>query len=151
MIKQMWMFWISMAILAIGLLLALERAIFLARAIETTGAVTHIYSYNTRCGGKRKHNCTKFDATVQYTSTSGASHRIVVSAGSTRGHDQSIANASRRKGEKVGVVYSPSDPERAYENSLWGVWGAPLMAGFVQIATLFGSMSEGRKRRSSWS
>jgi hypothetical protein len=51
-------------------------------------------------------------------------------------------------GQQVGVVYSPSDPARAYENTFFGVFGAPLMAGIMQIATLFGSMSEGRGRRS---
>ena len=69
-----------------------------------------------------------------------------VGAGSSRGSNQPVASASRHAGDPVRVVYSPRNPTKAYQDTFFGVWGAPVIAAGLQIATMLGSMSEGRRR-----
>lgn len=149
MIKQPWLLAVSGVCLLIALWLAGDRAMFLWSAEKTTGTVVEITGRNDRCGRRKaRYSCTKYSAQVEYATRSGSTHMLEISAGSARGHSQPTSRARVRKEGPVPVVYAPDEPTRAYEDTLFGVWGAPLMAGFAQIATFLGSLTEGRKRRS---
>lgn len=148
MIRQPWLFAVSMVCLLIAIGFTVERTIFLLGAERTQGTVVAIDGRNATCGKKKhRYSCTQFTATVHYTIPSGAVLAIDIGAGSSRGSDQPATNASRRTGDPVRVVYSPKNPSKAYQDSFFGVWGAPVIAAVFQIATLFGSMAEGRRRR----
>ena len=149
MIKQPWLLAVSGVCLVIALWLIVDRTMFLWSAEETIGTVVELTGRNDRCGSRKtRHSCTKFSAQVEYATKSGSTHTLEISAGSARGHNQPTSRARVRKDGPVPVVYAPDQPTRAYENTLFGVWGAPLWAGVAQIATLLGSLTEGRKRRS---
>ncbi len=149
MIKQPWLLVISGLLLVGALGFAADRVIFLMGAQKTRGTVERLTAENGRCGSKKnKYSCTRFSADVAFTTSDGRSSSISISAGSTRGHNQPTSSANVSVGQGVPVVYSPRNPSKAYQDSLWGVWGAPLMMFIGQLATLFGSFSEGRRRRS---
>ena len=148
MIKQPWLLVVSAVCLTVALWLVADRVMFLMKAEETVGTVADVTASNGRCGSRRsKHNCTRYGARVEYETGAGV-HSLSISAGSARGHSQPLSRARVQKNGRVPVVYSPDTPERSYENTVFGVWGAPLMAFFAQIATFIGSLTKGRARRS---
>ena len=148
MIKQPWLLAVSALCLLVAIGLATERLMFLAGSAETVGKVIRLEHRNERCGSqKRRYACTKFTAEVQYKPQAGGTFEIEISAGSSRGSDAPLTSANLRVDDPVPVVYSPGNPSKAYQNTFFGVWGAPLVAAGAQIATLFGSMAEGRRRR----
>ncbi len=149
MIKQPFFLFIAVALLVVVAWFVMDRIIFLRTAEKTVGKVTHISFVDNRCGGrKRRHRCTRFTAHVQYVPLAGRLYNMNVSAGDVRGHGQPISRASLQVGSRVVVVYDPKNPAKAYEDSLFGVWGAPLMAFFAQIASLITSLTEPRRRNS---
>lgn len=125
----------------------IERILFLQIAEKTTGTVYDISSTNSRCGGKRRHNCTKFNASIKFNPLNNESEvRFVISAGSSRGHNRPLKEADYRVGENVPVVYDPNKPTKAYEDSFFGVWGVPIMLLFFQIISFFTSLTEPKRR-----
>lgn len=147
MIKQPLLFAISGGALLVALGLFAWRGVFWLTAYETDGVVSAIESKNTQCGSKRsKHACTRFTAVLTFHAHDGSSHRTTTSAGEERGYSQPVTDADRRVGEHLPVLYSPLDPDDACHDSVWDVWGAPILAMVVQVITLFGSFFEGKKR-----
>ena len=135
-------------IIFVGFLLySFERLNFLRTAEKTTGTVASLYAENDRCGGKHKHNCTEFYARVHFRTRKEESAEFVVGAGKTRGHNQSLNYADRKVGDEVAVIYAPHNPTKSYVDTLWGVWGGPLMTLFVSFTSLFSSFSEPRRRK----
>ncbi|MCC7070321.1 MAG: DUF3592 domain-containing protein [Deltaproteobacteria bacterium] len=148
MIKQPWLLVVSGILLVGAIGFAVDRLIFLASAEKTQGTVERITASNGRCGSKKnKYPCTRFEAEVAFTTKKGRDGEITVSAGSARGNNQPTSAADLSVGRGVPVVYNPRNPSKAYQDSLWGVWGTPLMMFIGQVATLFGSLSEGRRRQ----
>jgi hypothetical protein len=143
-IKKPFWFWSSVALAVVVVYFVLDRTVFLVRAERTTGVVTEVHGVNTRCGRKRKHNCTRFTARVRFTAQI-QEYTFSVSAGSARGHRQPLSRADYDVGESVPVVYNPGRPEQAYRDAFWDVWGTPVLAFFFQIAALLGSFQEKKK------
>lgn len=56
-----------------------------------------------------------------------------------------ISQAKHLVGQQVPVAYDPDRPGRAYRDSFWDIWGAPLMTFFVQLFAFFGGFSEKRR------
>lgn len=149
MIKQKWLFALSMLALVAGALLGLRQADFLLGAEKATGKVSSISKRNDECGRRRdRYDCTRFTAKVRFASQSGQTGNISVAAGTARGHNAPVSKAQRREGDPVRVIFDPGYLARAYENTTWDVWGAPLFALIVHVAMLIGSMTEQRERRS---
>ena len=145
-VKNKLLFVVSMALVLVVLGFVADRVVFLVRAEHATGEVTELSSYNTTCGRKRsRHACTQFRAHVRYT-VNDEERSLDVSAGSSRGNNRPLSEANYARGSKVPVLYTPRNPNQAYRDTFFDVWGAPLMAFFPQIATLVGAFSE--KRRS---
>jgi hypothetical protein len=129
----------------VGLWLVGDRVVFLAAAERTVGEVTQLESRNGRCGGRRtRRSCTKFYADVSYR-TGGATWVLEVTAGRSNGYGRPLAEADYRVGDRVTIAYNPRRPRQAYRDTLWDIWGAPLMAFFVQIGAMFGGLND-RKR-----
>lgn len=148
MIKQPWLLAVSGLCLVMGTYFVVDRLVFLATAERVMGTVTELTSRNDTCGSERnRYRCTKFRAEVAFEAKTGGSFTIDISAGQERGHDEPLSRALYEEGSQVEVVYSPRNPSKAYQNTLFGVWGAPIIAFGVQISTLLGSFSEGRRRR----
>jgi hypothetical protein len=141
---------ISGILLLVVIGFVVERLRFLDSAQKTVGQVSEVRSHNTRCGssgkGKKKYPCTKYDATVDYSAPGySETFHLELSAGSARGTGQPLSEADYKRGDAVKVVYDPKNPSKAYQDSLFGVWGAPIVLFVVQLATMFGSLVE-RKR-----
>jgi len=139
-----------LAVVLIGYVI--ERMIFLSTAVKASGTVISVDAHNGRCGGGRrraKNPCTKFNSTVEFQASNGRPYRFSVSSGSTRGSDKPTSNARLKIGAAVPVVYSPKDPSKAYEDSLWGVWAIPIFLFVGHLAALVASFMEPRRRRAS--
>lgn len=110
-----------------GVFLSGKRALFLWGAEKTKGTIASITGTNTTCGRKSsKRDCTQFHAQVAYTAKNGEKHTLGISAGSTDGHNIGIQNAKAKIGGIVEVLYDPSNPSIAYDNSFFSLWFAPL-------------------------
>lgn len=151
MIKQpVFAFLAFLLLLAVAWFIA-DRVKFLHTAERTKGTVTNVQSYNDRCGGGRRrssYSCTKFRAYVEYTLPGNAKYNICISAGSKRGYDQPLSGASYHVGMPVNVVYNPGKPTEAYEDTMMGVWGTPIMIAVFQVITFIVSLTEPKRRRS---
>jgi len=123
-----------------------DRVQFVLTAQSVTAVVDRVTSENDRCGRRRsRHNCTKYRATLSY-EVQARRHHISVSAGTQRGHNQPISRANYRSGDRVSVKYDPARPARAYRNTFWDIWGAPIFTFFAQIAVFVASFAEQRRR-----
>jgi hypothetical protein len=139
------MFVCSMVLALVVLGFVADRTLFLLRAVRTTGNVVDLNATNGRCRcGKRCHyDCTKFQALVRF-QTREEPATLWVSAGTSHGHNAALASAQYGVGNPVPVVFNPRNPTEAYRNSLWDVWGLPILTFFFQIATLIGSFTQRR-------
>lgn len=129
--------------------LVIHKLLFLQTAERTNGVVENITSSNGRCGKKRRsssYNCTHFTAQVRFSTRSGEVHQLSIGAGSRRGHDQPMSNASYQVGKAVAVIYDPHHPETAYHDSFFALWGIPIFVLVFQVATLAASFGEPRRR-----
>jgi preprotein translocase subunit SecF len=110
-----------------GIFLTGKTALFLWSADKTNGTSASISGTNTTCGRKSsKRDCTQFHAQVAFTAKNGEQHTLGISAGSRDGHNVSIQNATAKIGGIVEVLYDPSNPSIAYDNSFFSIWFAPL-------------------------
>jgi hypothetical protein len=125
-----------------------DRCLFLYSAERANGRVIKVVGHNSWCGYRRsRHPCTEFDAVVEFSTQVSSYHTLEVSAGSARDYYQPLSRASLRVGSVVSVVYDPSNPKRAYNDSLWGVWGMPIMIAMFQLSSLLASMSEPKNKK----
>ena len=148
MIRQPWLAAVAILLVLVGIVFALRQASFMLTAKRTTGTVTRVEARNATCGSKRnRHSCTEFTSIVAFQTLTGIHANTTVTSGSVRGHGAPESRASHPMGSSVPIIYSPGNPERAYRDSLFDVWFAPLASFGGAIATGLGSMSEGRRRR----
>ena len=155
MIKSMFLFIGSCFLFIFVLVFLAMRISFLSRAEKVDGHVTSVSSYNDRCssGSRRRrtyYDCTKFSAVISFVTNRGEGHSFTVSAGSSRGHNQPDTYASYRPGEAVPVLYDPKDPSNACRNTFMDKWGTPFMLFVFQIITLIASMTEKKRRVTTW-
>jgi Protein of unknown function (DUF3592) len=123
-----------------------DRTTFVVSARKVTATVESIAGSNDRCGRRRsKHNCTKFNATLHYIVDS-ANYYLRVSAGSARGHDQPISRSDYAAGQSETVAYDPDKPQRAFRDTTWDIWGAPIATFLCQIAAFVASFAEKKRR-----
>ena len=146
MIKQPSYAVLSLILFAVVVGYAIERITFLKRAERATGKVVEMSSSNGRCGGRSKHNCTRYSALVHFLARDTNS-TLIISAGSSRGHDRPLEYADVHLNDQVPVVYDPLNPTKAYEDTTAGVWGTPILILIFQISSLFASLSEPKSRR----
>jgi hypothetical protein len=131
----------------------INRLIFINNSERTTGIVENITGSNSRCrsGRKSRHNCTKFNATIRFNPLNESKeYRLELSAGSSRGHNQPISDASYQIGESVPVVYDPDAPDNVYLDSFYGLWATPIYLFVLQIISFVSSLMEPRRRQSEW-
>lgn len=146
MIKQPWLAGISAILLFVVLWFVVDRLWFLQSAETAMGTVRNVTSYNDRCGSKNnRYACTKFNADVAFVDKNNSSYQISISAGSCRGSNQALSNASYGVGANVEVVYDPKNPRRAYQNTFFGVWGTPIMVFAFQVSSFFASLFEKKR------
>lgn len=138
-IKNKFLFVISMALLVAFCYFTISQLLFLSRAEHGVGVVRRVWAVNGRCGGKRKHDCTKFLATVEFQSD-GSRISSDLRAGKTRGHDQPLSKAMHQVGDSVPIVFDPNRPEEISRDRFWDLWGASLLLLFFQAFTLLGSV-----------
>jgi hypothetical protein len=148
MIKQPIWAIVSLALLVVIAGFIVERCIFLYNAERAIGRVIAVDSHNGTCGHRRsRYACTEFDATVEFSTRMAARYTLEISAGTARGYDQPLSRASRRVSDGVWVVYNPNKPTKAYEDSVWGVWGMPIVLALFQLTSLLVSISEPKGKR----
>ena len=152
MIKQPWLAALSGIFLIVAIGFAINRVMFILNSKKTTGTVVSVTGSNHTCSSGSKRNrhtypCTQYSATIEFIPEGLAKHDFSVGAGSSRGYDRPIQNASLRTGENLPVIYNSKDPNEVYRDTLFDVWGAPIMALVAQIGSLFASLSEPRRRR----
>ena len=151
MIKQPWLFGISMVLLLVAGGFATERLWFLSHAEKVQGTVVEITAQDGRCGGggkrRRSYTCTRYTAHIQFATRNGGSGGLSVGAGRSRGKGQPTSWASYRVSQTLPVVYDPRNEAKAYLDSIMGVWGTPIFILIAQFSTLIASVSESRRRR----
>jgi hypothetical protein len=152
MIKNWFLFLVSLLLIPVALWFLGERLTFLSRAIRVDGEVSEVRATNGTCSSgkrrrKRSHSCTKFEATIDFTTLRGEQGFLEVSAGSARGHNQAETRASTREGAKVPVLYDPNNISNACRDYFMDKWGKPLMFFIAQLITMIGSLFEGKKGR----
>lgn len=143
--KEIWVVIVFGVVLILFLSSCIERVLFLKNAVRVNGTVLSITGTEGTCvdyrrpryraGEKRIRfdSCTKFVATVGYTSPNNARSTFIVEAGQRRGIEQPIKYASLIVGERVQAIYDSRDPARVYKDTLWGVWDVPIMIFIVFI------------------
>ena len=138
-IMKRFLFAITCVVLLIaGVFLSGKRALFLWSAEKATGTIASITGSNTTCGRKSsKRDCTQFHAQVAYTSKNGENHTLGISAGSQDGHNAPIQYAKAKIGGLIEVLYDPSNPSVAYDNSFMSIWFAPLASFAGAIFCIF--------------
>lgn len=142
-----WNFYFTAAILLTLPLVyfLIDRAVFSMRARETVGIVQRIHAENDNCGRRRRrHNCTNFEADLRY-DVDEISYQVTVSAGSARGHNKPTSLADYAVGQSEKVAYDESRPSRAYRDTVWDIWGAPIITFFLQVAAFIASLKEERR------
>jgi hypothetical protein len=135
----------SLIIAAVLAYLVGDRIVFMSRAVRTVGAVTEVSASDERCGRKGRRRCTKFTATVQFAAGDDA-HAIGVGAGSARGYGQPVTYAKYRVGSRVGIVFDPRNPARAYRDTLWDVWAGPMLCLLILATPLVVTFTERRPK-----
>jgi|GEM_PF-2052952 len=150
--KSTW-WWTASAILLLVLAgWVTERMVFLSAAERTIGVVEKIEGINGRCKIRRgrrqlrKFPCTKFLAGVSFTTAAGSQHLLTLKAGEALGKRQPISRASRRLGERVGVIYDPQNPKKVFRDSVDGVWLGPIFVFLILTLTLALSFLIQKKR-----
>jgi Protein of unknown function (DUF3592) len=143
-VKNQFLFVISLVLLAAFCWSVISQLLFLSRAERDVGVVREVRAHDDRCGGKRRRDCTKFHATVEFQSA-GSRQSSYLSAGEARGHGQPLSKARYRIGDPVPIVFDPSRPEQIYRDKFLDIWGSPLAWLFFQIFTLGASLLRGSK------
>lgn len=140
-VKQPVYFWVAvLATLPLAYFL-IDRVHFVWSSRTVMSSVEKVTASNGRCGGKRRYNCTKFQAELKYR-VGDRNYWLSVSAGSERGHNQPLHYARHQRNQRVQIAYDPRNPARAYRNTLFDIWGAPIITFFVQICSFIGSLTE---------
>jgi hypothetical protein len=147
MIRQPILLLLSAPVLLFTVGAFLWRADFFLNSVEATGHVVQVVARNETCtsGGKhkRRYPCTRFDAVVRYPTPRG-DQTFTVGAGSSRGSSQPTTAADRSVGQRVDVRFDQRSPSSAAEDSVLGVWGAPLVGLVMQFALMFGAVMPSR-------
>jgi hypothetical protein len=138
-VKNQFLFAISMTLLLAFCWSVISQLLFLSRAERGVGVVREVQAQNSRCGGKRRHDCTKFHAMVEFQSA-GSRQSSYLSAGDARGHGQPLSQARYRIGDPVPIAFDPSRPEEIYRDKFLDVWGSSLTWLFLQIFALGASL-----------
>jgi hypothetical protein len=138
-VKNQLLFVISMTLLLAFCWSVISQLLFLSRAERAVGVVREVRAQNGRCGGKRRHDCTRFHAMVEFQSA-GSRQSSYLSAGDARGHGQPLSKARYRIGDPVPVVFDPSRPEEVYRDKFLDVWGSSLAWLALQIVSLVASL-----------
>lgn len=141
-------FWIAIALCIPLAYFLIDRIEFVWSSKTVMGSVEDVRARNDLCGGKTKYSCTKYKALLTY-GVEGVTYRIDVEAGRKRGQDQPLDFADHRVGDAVRVAYDPREPERAYRDTWWDIWGMPFMVFLMQIGAFFGSFKE-RRNEVEW-
>jgi hypothetical protein len=106
------------------LVYGVERYLFIQSAKTTTGDIVEINSTNRHleCRKSDFHACTQFMAKVQFLDLSGNQRYTNVRLNSVSGLDQPISLSEKRVGQKVEVIFSPTNSSKAYENRWQAIW-----------------------------
>lgn len=139
------LFAVAAALLVVAIGLAIERLMFVSRALPTVGHVVDVSARNASCGRRRMHRpCTKFRVVVEYRIENGAPRRLKLSAGSARGHDQPLSAAHHPPGSAVRLIYDPRNTQRIYRDAAPDVFAGPLFSVFLSLVAGAGGLTKRR-------
>lgn len=138
-VKNQFLFAVSMVLLVAFCWSVVSQILFLARAERGVGVVREVQARNDRCGGKRRHDCTRFLATVEF-QVAGGRQSSYLDAGDARGHDRPLTDARHKVGEAVPIVFDSSRPEEIFRDKLSDVWATPLGWLFFLVGALAASL-----------
>ncbi|WP_455382070.1 DUF3592 domain-containing protein [Salinispira pacifica] len=120
---------IGLAMLAGGLIYAVVILAFIGRAAHTEGTIVRIDSVKNAVPfmDQVKGSGVIYYPVVQFKTQDGKTIDFRAASGSQRPRFS--------VGDSVSVMYDPANPSDSRINSLWGVWGAPLI--LLGIGALF--------------
>lgn len=117
--------WVPRFFLAVGVVLLVVAAVtlvltlrFVAGAERTTGTVISL-SRETDSEGQ-----VVFHPRVRFTTAQGRALEFRSSSGSS---------SPPRLGDRVEVLYDPDDPQDARLSGFFGLWGLPIVSGFIGV------------------
>jgi hypothetical protein len=121
--RIMWMMIVVSAVsLAVAGMFANRTRHFLARAVPATGTVVRLDRVTTKDHGD------SYRPVFEYADAQGRMHTIY-SSGSSSPPEYQV-------GDKIPVLYDPSDPSDARIRGLFWLWGVSLIFGFIGVGTL---------------
>ncbi len=138
-VKNQFLFALSITLFLIFCGSVVSQVLFLSRAERDVAVVREVQARDDRCGTKRRHDCTRFLATVDFQSA-GSRQSSSLRAGEARGHGQPLSKARHQVGDSVPIVFDPSRPEEIYRDKFLDVWGSSLAWLFFQILALGASL-----------
>lgn len=134
------------AMTAVSLTLLVWRGGFWLTSVETTGTVVRVTAEDGNCGSTRnRYHCTKFGATLEYRAD-GRRYRTDTGAGQVRGAGRPTTLAAFQVGQQVPVRYSTVAPSLGCRDSLWDLWGYPVLALIGQLVLMLALFVRGGRR-----
>lgn len=112
-----------------------SKTVTLSRSQRFVGEVISLHAKDDRCSSDDRYDdCTKFAAGVRIV-VDDEPARVVIDAGSAKGHGQPTSRAEYRLGDSVTVAFDPANPATAH--SIQGVWNEiSLLALFLLFSLL---------------
>ncbi len=124
---------------------SVHRAQALKRFERVSGTITEVTAKNSRCqkpgsvaGSPQgiKHDCTLFEATIEFTTKSDQKMKMTMSAGSRRDHNRPIELAEYKRGQQVMISYDPLDPSDHMLDEFSSRWAVSLIVGTLSLVLL---------------
>jgi hypothetical protein len=131
-LKHSLFFKLSMGILVIVGVMAIERTVFLLRAERTIGDVTHVTAHNSRCSSRySRYDCTLYSALVRYV-VDDVPYFLQLFAGEERDRNRPTTLARYQVGQQVSLIFDPRRPATAIRNTFSDLYAGPGSA-FVML------------------
>ncbi len=147
MIKNPFFAWCSLILFMFFAHYSIDRFLFLKTAVHTSGTVVGLSSQNGRCGYRRsRYDCTRYDASVDFIGQNKKKYSLLASAGSRRGHNVPVEEATKKINDSVPVVYDPENPFKSFVDEFWDIWSTPVVLFFLMLVFFTMSISELKRR-----
>lgn len=95
--------------------------LFVFNSKKTSAIVNNISSRNEQCkkpvGKKSSYDCTRFDAEISFTTHANQPITALISAGSSRGHGQTVETSEYRIGQQIEISYDMRNPSKVFSES----------------------------------
>lgn len=104
-----------------------ERLSFLQASKKTDAIVVDLKGFNYERRRILSGKYTYFSASIEYF-VEGKKYNLTVKAGRIEGFDQPMKYADYKMGQTLKILYDYQNPNTAYVDTFWNIWGKAFMA-----------------------